>query len=102
MGSEGQGRGPTASKTPLERSCASTSCGSKALALSALLGLMQRMKWASVDAKASCSLFRSLMKRRPTELNRLERWPLRPGTAAPSPACVHAHVCSYTRTYACA
>ena len=54
---------------PEQRSCVSTSDGVNLNASSSLLGLMHRIKCALVELRSSIKVFRSLMKRRETELN---------------------------------
>ena len=58
----------TASMVPEQRSCWRTSCGWKEFFASSLFGLMHRMKCALVMLRSSSRPFRSLMKRRETEL----------------------------------
>ena len=49
-----------------------------------MFGLTQRTKWASADERSAISDARSLMNRRPIELNVFDRFPFAGPFAAPS------------------
>jgi len=59
----------TASRVPEQRSCERMSVGENSCGASLRLGLRQRMKCACVTPRSVMRESRSLMKRRPTELN---------------------------------